>query len=195
MLDIVSQPNYHHGDLRRAVLDAAIEVITESGPAAVSLRGLARRTGVTHAAPRYHFRSKEGVFTALAEEGFTLFADALESAGESPAIADLGVVYVRFALEHRAHFEVMFRPDLVDGDDPALAASRDRAWDSVAQASLHSDTHQPASPRTAQLGAWALAHGFAHLFTANAIALDPAEDVDDIVRAAAALMFPTESSL
>ncbi|MGH3354244.1 MAG: TetR/AcrR family transcriptional regulator [Nocardioides sp.] len=191
----MSQPSYHHGDLRRAVLDAAIEVIGESGPAAVSLRGLARRTGVTHAAPRYHFRSKEGVFTALAAEGFSLFADALDSAGESPAIADLGVVYVRFARDHRAHFEVMFRPDLVDSDDPALASARDRAWATLSRAVLHTETHQPAAPRVAQLGAWALVHGFAQLFAADALTLDPAEDVDDVVRAAAALMFPAESNL
>jgi AcrR family transcriptional regulator len=68
---------YHHGDLRRAVLDAAVAAIAESGPAALSLRDLARRAEVSHAAPAHHFGDKAGVLTALAAEGYALLADAL----------------------------------------------------------------------------------------------------------------------
>src|SRR6266536_5182875 len=70
---------YHHGDLRRALLVAAVEVIEESGPAALSLRDLARRAGVSHAAPQHHFGDKAGLLTAVAAEGYRRLATALEA--------------------------------------------------------------------------------------------------------------------
>ncbi|HEX8870560.1 MAG TPA: helix-turn-helix domain-containing protein, partial [Lentzea sp.] len=110
-------PPYHHGDLRRAVLAAAVDAITEHGPAGVSLRDLARRVGVSHAGPVHHFKDKAGLLTALAAEGFALLADALNATrATTDSFVDLGVTYVRFAVQHRAHFEVMFRPDLLHTD-------------------------------------------------------------------------------
>src|SRR6186713_342124 len=72
---------YHHGDLPRALLEAAVEAIAEVGPAAVSLRDLARRAGVSHAAPAHHFGDKAGLLTALAIEGFELLTAELTRAG------------------------------------------------------------------------------------------------------------------
>ncbi|HEV7962299.1 MAG TPA: helix-turn-helix domain-containing protein, partial [Actinoplanes sp.] len=104
---------YHHGDLRRALLDAAAEVIEEQGPAALSLRDLARRAGVSHAAPTHHFGDKAGLLTALATEGYGLLvAELAEEWAATHSFLEQGVAYVRFAIRHRAHFEVMFRPDL-----------------------------------------------------------------------------------
>jgi len=71
---------YHHGDLRRAVLDGALEAIETSGPAALSLREVARHARRPHAAPAHHFRDKPGVLTAIAAEGFTLIADEMRAA-------------------------------------------------------------------------------------------------------------------
>src|SRR6266702_4843210 len=76
---------YHHGDLRRVLLQAAVEAILESGPATVSLRDLARRAGVSHAAPAYHFGDKAGLLTAVAADGFWRLADALREAYGRPA--------------------------------------------------------------------------------------------------------------
>ena len=67
-----ARTSYHHGDLRRALIDAALQDIAASGPANLSLRALARSAGVSHAAPAHHFRDKSGVFTAIATEGFQL---------------------------------------------------------------------------------------------------------------------------
>src|SRR5947207_11340311 len=104
---------YHHGDLRRALMAAAIEAIGEHGPAAVSLRDLARRANVSHAAPAHHFKDKAGLLTAIAVDGYDMLGDALRAdAGQAGPLLDVGASYVRFALEHPAHFEVMFRPDL-----------------------------------------------------------------------------------
>jgi AcrR family transcriptional regulator len=107
---------------------AAVQAITEVGPGGVSLRDLARRAGVSHAAPAHHFGDKAGLLAALAAEGYGLLADALAAAQQrTQDFLEVGVAYVRFAVEHRAHFEVMFRPDLYHPDDPALRAARERA--------------------------------------------------------------------
>ena len=99
---------YHHGDLRPALLRAAVETIAETSPAAMSLREVARRAGVTHAAAAYHFGDKAGLLTAVAAEGYRMLGEALRDA--DPGFLELGVAYVRFAVSHRAHFEVMYRP-------------------------------------------------------------------------------------
>ncbi|GGZ00099.1 TetR/AcrR family transcriptional regulator [Streptomyces nitrosporeus] len=152
---------YHHGDLRRAVLTAALDVIAADGPDALSLRDLARRAGVSHAAPAHHFKDRTGLLTAVAAEGYALFADALAKA---PGLQERGVAYVRFASTHPAHFQVMFRPELHRADDPALLAARARATealrsgvDGLPEAARGEDA------RLAGVAAWSLAHGFATL--------------------------------
>jgi AcrR family transcriptional regulator len=153
---------YHHGDLRRAVLDAALEVIATDGPSAISLRDLARRAGVSHAAPAHHFKDKAGLLTAIALEGNEMLADSL---AEQPAgLVDLGVRYVRFALEHPAHFEVMYRPDLYHRKDPALLAARERTGGLLrGTVAAMSEEGRVADADLAQLAAWSAAHGFATL--------------------------------
>ena len=119
---------YHHGDLRRAVLDGALTAIATDGPSALSLRDVARRAGVSHAAPAHHFGDKAGVLTAIAAEGYTLLAAALRNAlADGDDLMQGGIAYIRFALEHRAHFEVMFRPELYRPDDQAVVAPRQAA--------------------------------------------------------------------
>ncbi len=117
---------YHHGDLRRALLSTALEVIRSDGVAAISLRDLARRAEVSHAAPAHHFEDKAGLLTAIAREGFELLADALTAVPADAAhrLREMGVRYVEFALGHPAHFEVMFRPQLLHGDDPSWQPPR-----------------------------------------------------------------------
>jgi AcrR family transcriptional regulator len=171
---------YHHGDLRRAVLDAAAEAIEESGPAALSLRELARRAGVSHAAPAHHFGDKAGLLTALATEGFELLADALASAGElagAGATLERGVAYLRFATTHRAHFEVMFHPDLYHADDPELLAARARATAGL-QGAVAALPTPPAGrqARLTGLAAWSIVHGFATLWLSGAIPPDAGTD-------------------
>lgn len=175
---------YHHGDLRRAVLDAAVDAITEHGPAGVGLRDLARRVGVSHAGPVHHFKDKAGVLTALAAEGFDLLADALHATVAAGGdIVELGASYVRFAVGHRAHFEVMFRPDLYRDDDPALVEARDRAG-----AALAGGVADRPDPELASVAAWSLVHGFATLWNTGALSHDD-RDPEAMVRAFAGSMF------
>jgi AcrR family transcriptional regulator len=184
---------YHHGDLRQAVLAAAVDALTESGPARLSLRDLARRAGVSHAAPAHHFGDKAGLLTAVAAEGYNLLADTLTAAQQRTAdFLDVGVAYVRFAVDHRAHFEVMFRPDLYHPDDPAVAAARQRAADALygGVRSVTATRRGPDIP-LAGIAAWSLVHGFATLWLNHALPPDLGDDPQAAARAVAAIMFHT----
>ena len=91
--------------------------------------------GVSHAAPAHHFGDRAGLLTALAAEGHELLADALAAAQQrTQEFLEVGVAYARFAVDHRAHFEVMFRPDLYHPDDPAVRATRERASKALSSA-------------------------------------------------------------
>ncbi|GAA3861053.1 TetR/AcrR family transcriptional regulator [Streptomyces sedi] len=168
-----SQRPYHHGDLRRALITAALEVIAAEGPNAVSLRELARRVGVSHAAPAHHFGDRAGLLTAVAVDGYRLLVDELDRATD---LRDLGGRYVSFALTHPAHFQVMFRPELLDRDTPALVAARAETRERLERGIA---ARQPDDPRLGGLAAWSLAHGLATLLlTGNLPTLeggDPAE--------------------
>ncbi|NEE41788.1 TetR/AcrR family transcriptional regulator [Streptomyces sp. SID7982] len=182
---------YHHGDLRRAILTAALDVIATEGPAALSLRDLARRAGVSHAAPAHHFKDRTGLLTAVAAEGYALFADALAGA---PDLRERGVAYVRFAATHPAHFQVMFQPDLHRADDPDLLAARARATEALRAgvADLPS-TGRGEDDRLTGVAAWSLAHGFATLLlTGNLADALEGRDPEEAFRSLAASAFAPE---
>jgi AcrR family transcriptional regulator len=158
------QRPYHHGDLRRALLAASIEAIEQVGPGALSLREVARRAGVSHAAPAHHFGDKAGLLTAVATEGYRLVRQALvDAAQQTGDFREVGVAYVTFARTHRAHFEVMYRPELYHADDPLLLEARE-----AASATLYGPTTEitgeAASGALAGVAAWSLVHGFATLW-------------------------------
>lgn len=120
------QAGYHHGDLPNTLRYSAVEVIRSRGLHGFSLREVARRAGVSHAAPGYHFGDARGLLTAVAIEGFTTLYDELVRSGagiDDPVerLKAIGRGYVRVATEHPAHCEVMFRDDVVDTDDATLA--------------------------------------------------------------------------
>lgn len=181
---------YHHGDLRRAVLAAAVTAIPEVGPAGLSLRDLARRAGVSHAAPAHHFGDKAGLLTAVAVEGYEMLAEALTDAQRTGDFLEVGVAYVRFALEHRAHFEVMFRPELYHPDDPGLQVARQRAGAALygGAGSVPAD-RRGADLRAAGIAAWSLVHGFASLWLTGALPPDLGEDPEAAARTVAGMLF------
>jgi AcrR family transcriptional regulator len=188
---VVTARPYHHGDLRRELLRQAAAMIEDVGPAHVSLRQLARRAGVSHAAPAHHFHDKRGLLTAVATEGFTLLADrltdVLQRTGE---LLEVGVAYVDFAIAHRAHFDVMFRTDLYDPAAPELLAARGRSTAALAAAV---ETLPPASSgataRTDGLAAWSLVHGFASLWLTGAFPRDLGDDPTQVARDVARVLF------
>ena len=163
----MSRSAYHHGDLRRALFDALAAAVLEDGPGGISLRDLARRAGVSHAAPAHHFGDKRGLLTAFAVEGYDLLDQALAQATASSGgdFTEVGVAYMRFAIEHQAHFEVMFRPDLLRRDDPKLLdASRRSSAHLRAPATKGTAARRAGDAEAAMIGAWSLMHGLATLW-------------------------------
>ena len=160
---------YHHGRLRAEVIDAAVAEVEAVGAAAVSMREIARRAGVSHAAPAHHFGDKTGIFTAIATEGFRMAAEAIGSAATGPfGFLDGGAAYVLFALSHPGYFEVMFRPALYRTDDPDLVAARTAAFavldDSAAELA---DQWGLADVGGLTVAGWSMSHGLATLLLAG----------------------------
>jgi AcrR family transcriptional regulator len=181
---------YHHGDLRRALLDEAIEAIERGGPGAISLREVARRTGVSHAAPAHHFGDKVGLLTAIAGEGFDLLADELNAAFEATgSFLEVGVAYVGFAVRHRAHFEVMFRPELLRADDKALASARQRSRQALYGPLGSVPRDGSVDSLRAGVAAWALVHGLATLYLEGNLPPALGNDPEAIAREVAAQLF------
>jgi len=182
---------YHHGDLPRALLDAAIQAIAEGGPAAVSLRDLARRTGVSHAAPAHHFGDKAGLLTAVATDGFRQLAATLRDTYQATGdFLEVGVAYVRFAITNQAHFEVMFRPELYHTDDPELVRARDTArallYPPAAEAANSPDDDGDVR---AGVAAWSLVHGLATLWLNHNLPPQLGDDPEQITREIAHYLF------
>ena len=129
--------SYHHGDLRRALVDAATRLVRRDGPAQVSLRQIAREAGVSHAAPYHHFSDREALLAEVARGGFEALGEALrrgaaDSAGAGPLarLQGAGVGYVDFAVENPEVYRLMFGGLLSDrGRYPALKTAADEAFD------------------------------------------------------------------
>ena len=140
---------YHHGDLPTALRAATAELVAEKGASGFSLREVARRAGVSHAAPAHHFGDAEGMLTSVAAEGFHRLADELTAASiDATDAADLlrrtGIAYVRVAIENPGHFAVMMQNDLVCADDPDLLAEGVRAYEALlAVMAAIRDEHNP----------------------------------------------------
>jgi AcrR family transcriptional regulator len=189
--------SYHHGDLRDAVLRRAIAVIAAEGPHHFSLRSLAADLGVSHTAPRHHFGDRQGVLNAIAAEGFTALAEALDAVSrDGGTFLDQGVAYVTFAVEHPAHFQVMFAPTLLDETDEALATARDATFAQLrAGVDSMDDGAHAEDAGAAVVAAWALVHGIATLgLTGNLDAsklrdLFTNNDLAAITRRSAALLY------
>src|SRR5881628_3792693 len=110
---------YHHGDLPRALLDAALHIVETRGTAALTLRAAARSAGVSQAAPYRHFTNKEAILAAVAEEGFRSLMTAIRqatAAGDGPLgrLRGVGIGYVTFATSHPSHFRVIFGREMAD---------------------------------------------------------------------------------
>ena len=187
----MTSDSYHHGSLRQALLQAAVAAISEHGPTALSLRDLARRAGVSHGAAAHHFGDKAGLLTALAAEGYEMFAEALtETLERTGNFVEVGVTYVRVAVEHRSHFEVMFRPDLYHADDPELLDVQRRTA-AVLHDGLRTLSREQTGPDTsvAAAAAWSIVHGFASLWLNDLLQDELGNDPEAAARAAASLLF------
>lgn len=164
---------YHHGDLRNALLDAGLVILETEGLAALTLRTVSARAGVSHAAPAHHFGNVRGLLTALAARAFTRFDTALSDARHAadPApdaqIRATGRAYLTFAREHPGLFRLMFTARHVDWRDEALARAAAAAYRHLAEISAPAaaalGAHTDAERTEVENLVWAVSHGFAHL--------------------------------
>jgi AcrR family transcriptional regulator len=183
-----SRDTYHHGDLKAVILAETAALVAERGADGVSLRELARAAGVSHAAPAHHFADRRGLFTALATEGFRMLAEALT--GARPDFLDAALAYVRFAIDHPGHYEVMFDKSLYDAGDPELIAAETAAGAELAAGvGTLDDPRAKDDPGAAALAAWSLVHGFALLWLNEAV--DTSVDPMATVRRVAGMLFGT----
>ena len=180
--------SYHHGDLHAALLAAAEAELAERGVEGFSLRGVARRAGVSHAAPAHHFGDVNGLLTALAAVSFARFRDAMEAAaaaaGPDPLsqLVGIGIGYIEYAASSPQMFGLQFgsgRPDRTDPElrrraDASLASLTDRV-DVLARA-VGSD---PADEADIAPTFWATAHGLATLFAIRQSKAFPTTDPEE----------------
>ncbi len=187
-----SRKRYHHGDLRRALVTAALDLIADGGTAALTLRAVARAAGVTHAAPYRHFDDKAALLAAVAEEGFVSLREAAASAavaaGDDPVerLLSAGAAYVRFAVDHPAHYRVMFGAEVADRSSyPDLEAAADRSFSLLEDAiTICQETGHvvEGNGKELALAAWSMLHGFASLMIAGQLSSwVPDEAVDELV--------------
>ena len=165
-------------DLRQKVLEASLALIEEGGLDRLSMREVARKSGVSHQAPYYYFGDREAILAAIAGEGFSKlgqsFMRAVARTGSEPAVAleGIGRAYVEFALRHPAYFQAMFRADAVPLDRyPDARKREDEAFGTLVEeiGKLFGD-QSPAVRLTISIACWAMVHGLATLILEGTLA-------------------------
>ena len=183
---MVPAPHDQHGDVRRLVLDTALDIITSTGAESLSMREVARRAGVSHQAPYHYFGDRSGIFAAISEEGFSALAGAFRDVDVSnTSAAKAGfIAYLNFARSHVGHFRVMFRQDIcgvTDNEETANAASS--AFDELLQmvARTIGSSVDPKAAHTFAFTMWSQAHGLATLVIDGPLPqkLPPGVSLDD----------------
>lgn len=188
-MQVTKKAGYHHGDLRRTLIDASVDVITKDGIDALTLRTLATKAGVSSGAPYHHFADRADLLSAIAQAGFEMLGEAMVASRDAAApdasarLAAMGQAYVTFALTHAGHFRVMFRGDFKPASATGPTASSGRTFAllvQVIQDCQREGTAPAGDPQPLVLTAWSVVHGMATLWLDGSlpkIPLDPASSV------------------
>jgi len=165
---------YHHGNLREALIRAALDLIAKKGPAGFTFADAARWAGVSSAAPYRHFRDREALLADVARRGFELFEAALGRAWDQGrpdfyrAFENVGRAYLHFARSEPAYYSAMFEAGVPQDADAGLRDAAGRAFEVLRHASETLCAHLPSDRRPPalmmSLHIWALSHGVASLF-------------------------------
>jgi AcrR family transcriptional regulator len=191
------KPTYHHGDLRAALVRAAIELLEESGETELSLRAVARRAGVSPAAPYRHYADREALASAVAAVGYRELAERLAVAHPSPStpeqLASVAIAYVQFALERPALFRIMFGEPCDHDNDERVAAT---AAVSQYVRAIVERTFPQGDTDALATAVWALVHGLAFLYLDGKLdASTPSAVAERITAAIEALLAVTNAGL
>lgn len=166
--------SYHHGNLRQALVEATLSLITERGPQGFTLAEAARQAGVSAAAPYRHFKGREDLISEAARQGYILFGDLLEHAydGGKPtplsAFYKVGRAYLAFAKRHPGYYIAMFESGVSLTGSSELALASDRAMSVMTLAAETMMARIPAAERPPAVMVshhlWAMSHGVVELF-------------------------------
>ncbi|HEX3863153.1 MAG TPA: TetR/AcrR family transcriptional regulator [Stellaceae bacterium] len=169
-----SRRTYHHGNLREALVQAALDLIARKGPGGFTFADAARWAGVSSAAPYRHFRDRDALLADVAQRGFELFEERLKTAwngGRPEAMAafeNIGRAYLGFARDEPAYYSAMFEAGIALDAEPGLRHAAERAFAALRLASETVCATLPAERRPPalmmSLHIWALSHGVASLF-------------------------------
>jgi AcrR family transcriptional regulator len=180
-----SKATYHHGNLRSALVRAAMELLEEGGETSLSLRAVARRAGVSAAAPYRHYADREALVSAVAAVGYRELAERLAAAHPSPSTADqlasVAVAYVQFAIDRPALFRIMFGEPCDHDNDERLAAT---AAVSQYLREIATRTFPKADAEAMATAIWALVHGLAFLYLDGKLDAPTRTSVADRITAA-----------
>jgi AcrR family transcriptional regulator len=186
---------YHHGNLREALIETALSLISEKGPAGFTIAEAARVAGVSPAAPYRHFRDRDALIADVAERGFDVFAkglaDGWAEGQPSPraALSRMGRAYLAFAREEPAYYTAMFEGGLSLREHPALNEASERAFAILREACAAIIATLPEGRRPPvtmmALHIWSLTHGMASLFARGDAARRPIPmEPEDLLEAA-----------
>ena len=170
---------YHHGDLRAALIDAALDVIGEIGPQGLTIREVARRAGVSHAAPYRHYADKDELILAVVERGFELLDETMvaarRAAGEDKLaqFAAAGEAYLDFALHSPTYYRVMFSGDLLSSNgQEALRHTSSAAFQQIMDDLVMCQQMgiiRPGDPLLQAISIVSTVHGFVSLVNDNRV--------------------------
>ena len=170
----MSKRGYHHGNLREALVDAALVLIEEKGPTGFTLSEAAKKAGVTPAAVYRHFAGRDDLIAEIAQQGYAIFADLMEYAyqtGQPSALASFeatGRAYLAFARKYPGHYVAMFESGVAINRTPELAHLAGRAFGVLERASAGLSEHIPEGkrppPQMVSAHIWAMSHGVVELF-------------------------------
>lgn len=179
----MSKRGYHHGNLKQALIEAALSLIEEKGPTGFTLSEAAKTAGVTPAAVYRHFEGREDLIAEAARQGFEMFADLMQYAydtGQPSALAAFeatGRAYLAFARKNPGHYIAMFESGISLNRTPELSMAANRAKSVLEKAAADLSQHippekrPPASMFSAHI--WAMSHGVVELYARNTGATSP----------------------
>lgn len=182
---MAARDGYHHGNLRRALMDEALAVVAEHGVGGLSLRDIASRLGVSHAAPYHHFADKSALLRSLAFEGMSVMDIAMEQAeslaGDDPGdrLLGIGLAYACFAVEHPEYYAAMTAPELgataaPQSEEPA--EEHGHTWERLfgaVTACQRAGALPQGDPVVLSVAMWSVVHGMVELWRSGPLSLMP----------------------
>ncbi len=170
---MTTQKAYHHGDLKNALIQAGIKLLSEEGVNGLSLRKVAHLAGVTHSAPYAHFKDKQALIAAISTDGYDKvyhrFMQVITSHPDEPLrqLIEIGWSYVQFGIEEPAHFKITFSASVEPQQEyPALVEATARTFNELRQLIIrcqHANLIDQGDPDLAAITLWSLVHGFVGL--------------------------------